>query len=296
MLPEERRSRIARQVAEAGAASVAELSRLFGVAEETIRRDLRALEAAGVLRRTHGGALRVDSPPGGLPQGPARGPAALAAAPYAARAGAAGLFAVREAAGPVAFPVAPFSERASQNRELKAAIARAALELVQDGDTIFLDSGSTVLELAKLLACRRELVVVTHSLKAAAQLAEAPHISVNVVGGTLRPQELALVGPEARRALERMRAAKAFMACAGFGPAFGATVSDVLEADIKRAMVESAAQAILLADHTKWERPSLVSYAGLERFSAVVSDAGLPGEARERLKALGVHVVIAENS
>jgi len=254
MLPEERRSRIARQVAEEGAASVAELSRLFGVTEETIRRDLRALEAAGVLRRTHGGALRR---------------------------------------APAVFPVAPVAERISHNHELKAAIARAALELVKDGDTIFLDSGSTILELAKALAARRELVVVTHNLRVAAQLAEAPHISVNVVGGSLRPQELSLVGPEARRAFERMRAAKAFMACAGFGPSYGATVSDVLEADVKRAMVESADKAILLADHTKWQRSSLVSYAELQRFSAVVSDAGLPADARAQLRALGIETAIA---
>lgn len=280
MLPEERRRRIAQQVAEEGAASVAELSRLFGVAEETIRRDLKALEAAGVLRRTHGGALRVAAPPGPYP------PAAVPAGGSPAAAGTAVL----------AAPVAPFSERLGQNPELKAAIAQAALEKVQDGDTIFLDSGSTVLELAKLLAVRRELVIVTHSLKVAAQLAEAPHLSVNVVGGTLRPQELALVGPEARRALERMRAAKAFMACAGFDPAHGATVSDVLEADVKRAMVESAAEAILLADHTKWGRPSLVAYAELDRFAAVVSDAALPGEARAELEARGVEVLLASEA
>ena len=252
MLPEERRRQIARRVAEEGVARVAELSRLFGVAEETIRRDLKALEAAGVLRGTHGGALGV-----------------------AAR------------------PVAPVAERISHNHELKAAIARAALEMVHEGDTVFLDSGSTLLELAKVLSARRELVVVTHSLKIAAQLAEAPHISVNVVGGSLRPQELALVGPETRRALERMRAAKAFMACAGFGPSHGATVSDVFEADVKRAMIESAAEAILLADHTKWERPSLVAYADLDRFAAVVTDAGLPEKARLQLRALGIDVVIA---
>ena len=137
-------------------------------------------------------------------------------------------------------------------------------------------------------------MVVTHSLRIAAQLAEAPHISVNVVGGNLRPQELALVGPDTRRALERIRVDKAFMACAGFSPEQGATVSDVLEAEVKRAMVESAESAYLLADHTKWKRSSLVAYAGLNRFAAVVSDANLPVEARDHLRGLGVEVVVAE--
>lgn len=254
MLPEERRSRIAQQVANEGAVSVAELSRLFGVAEETIRRDLKALESAGTLRRTHGGALRATGGP---------------------------------------LPVAPVTERLGLNDELKQAIARAALDLVQEGDTILLDSGSTTLALCKALAVRRELVVVTHSLRIAAQLAEAPHISVNVVGGNLRPQELALVGPDTRRALERIRVDKAFMACAGFSLEQGATVSDVLEAEVKRAMVEAAERPILLADHTKWKRSSLVAYAGLDRFATVVSDADLPFEAQESLHALGVEVVTA---
>lgn len=255
MLPGQRRDQIARRVAEEGAVSVAELSRLFGVAEETIRRDLKALESAGVLRRTHGGALRV--------------PGALSRA-------------------------APASERLGHNHELKEAIARAALEMVHDGDTILLDSGTTTLALAKLLAAKRELVVVTHNLRIATQLAQAPHISVNVLGGNLRSQELALVGPDTLRALGRMRVDKAFMACAGLDMKHGATVSDVLEADVKRAMIHSADQVVLLADHTKWERRSLVAYAGLDQFNALVSDSGLPPPARELLGSLGVDVIIGE--
>lgn len=259
MLPEERRSRIVERIAQEGAVSVTELSRLFGVAEETIRRDLKALESAGALRRTHGGAVRA------------------AAASF----------------GGSPLRVAPVAERLGQNHELKEAISRAALDMVQEGDTILLDSGSTTLALAKALAARRELVVVTHSLRIAAQLAEAPHLSVNVLGGTLRPQELALVGPDTRQALERIRVDKAFMACAGFTAEQGATVSDVLEAEVKRTMVDAAEQVILLADHTKWNRTSLVAYADLDRFATVVSDQGLPLEARETLRALGVDVVIA---
>ncbi len=255
MLPEERRDQIARRVAAQGAVSVAELSRLFGVAEETIRRDLKALENAGVLRRIHGGALRAPGAP---------------------------------------FRAAPAAERLGQNHELKEAIARAALDLVQEGDTILLDSGTTTLTLAKLLTQKRELVVVTHSLRIATQLAEAPHLSVNVLGGNLRPQELALVGPDTLRALERIRVDKAFMACAGLDVEHGATVSDVLEADVKRAMIRSADQVILLADHTKWERRSLVAYARLDQFTALVSDANLSPLVQELVKSAGVDVIIGE--
>lgn len=289
MLPEERRSRIAQRVADEGAVSVSELSRLFGVAEETIRRDLKALESAGALRRTHGGAVRVGGPALGgsntssaAYSGAALGSASFGGTPFGSR-----------LLGGAPFRVAPVSERLSQNHELKEAIARAALELVQEGDTILLDSGSTTLELAKALAARRELVVVTHCLRIAAQLAETPHIAVNVLGGTLRPQELALVGPDTRRALERIRVDKAFMACAGFTLEQGAAVSDVLEAEVKRAMVDAAGQAFLLADHTKWGRISLASYASMDRFAAVITDEGLPEEARVHLRPLGVDIVIA---
>src|SRR5690606_40548081 len=162
MLPEERRDQIARRVAAQGAVSVAELSRLFGVAEETIRRDFKVQENAGVLRRIHGGALRAPGAP---------------------------------------FRAAPAAERLGQNHELKEAIARAALDLVQEGDTILLDSGTTTLALAKLLAQRRELVVRTQRLRIATQLAGAPPTSVTEWGGNLRPRAPAAAGPGQSREL-----------------------------------------------------------------------------------------------
>ena len=115
-----------------------------------------------------------------------------------------------------------------------------------------------------------------------------------MLGGNLRPQELALVGPDTLRALERIRVDKAFMACAGLDVEHGATVSDVLEADVKRAMIRSADQVILLADHTKWERRSLVAYARLDQFTALVSDANLSPLVQELVKSAGVDVIIGE--
>ena len=137
-------------------------------------------------------------------------------------------------------------------------------------------------------------MVVTHSLRIAAQLAEAPHISVNVVGGNLRPQELALVGPDTRRALEAYSCRQGV-----HGVCWILTRAGRYRLRRPRSRSETGDGRVggerdLLADHTKWKRSSLVAYAGLSRFAAVVSDANLPVEARDYLRGLGVEVVVAE--
>lgn len=273
MLPGERRRLIAEMILKNRSASVSELSKSFGVTEETIRRDLKRLESEGSVRRTHGGAISVVHPDD-------------LAVSSGYHPGYPHVMAVKE-------HIAPFGERAQSNVLLKRSIAIKAASMVLDGETVLLDSGSTVLELAKLLVNRQSLVVVTHSILVAMTFKDAHHVSVNVLGGHLRPREMVLVGPDTRASLERIRVDKAFMACAGFSADHGATVADVFEADVKRQMVQSAKQPVLLADHTKWDQPTIASYARLGDFSHIISDAGLDDDACKIIESEGVEVLRA---
>ncbi len=253
MQPAERQTRILQLINERQSISVTELSAEFGVSEMTIRRDLARLEERGVLRRTHGGAVLLKYPPGDLP--------------YYAREG-------------------------TQLAE-KEAIARLAVELVEDGDTIVLDAGTTIAHFARRLIGKRHLTVITNSLYVVNILIGAPDITVIHTGGTLWEPTASFVGPLAVAALRRFTAGKAFLATPAISLEAGVTNSNLYEAEVKAVMLEIARQKILLVDHTKFGRTSYAIVAPIQAFDCLITDEGTPADTVARIRSAGVDVRVA---
>jgi DeoR/GlpR family transcriptional regulator of sugar metabolism len=208
-----------------GVNRVEDLCRRLRVSAATVRRDLDQLERSGAIRRVHGGAVSVESR---LEESVFEDKTALA---------------VRE----------------------KRRIAEAALKFIEAGETIYLDGGSTVLELARLLCDRTNLTVVTNSLHAAHELAgRGPRLIV--IGGELRRLSQTLVGPLTRLVLQELHLDKAFMGTIGFALKEGLTTTDPSEAFTKEAVMRQSRQVIVLADSSKAGK---VSFASAGRWSSV---------------------------
>ncbi len=234
-----------------GSMTVAELSKRFGVSPVTIRSDLEALERQGLIKRNYGGAV--------APQVHRFSPS--------------------------------FQEQTSIHRQEKLAIARRAAELVEAGDTVILDAGSTTLFLARELR-ERELTVVVNSVYALNALVGAPKIELIVVGGSLYEPALCMVGPLAEAFLEQIHVDKAFIGVNGVSEQ-GISVNNAAEAGVKRRMVRAADQVIVLADHSKLGLDSFVSIAPLGQVDTLITDSKAPEEVLETIKEAGVEVLVA---
>ena len=251
MLAEERRMRIVELLQENKSVEIAELSQLFSVAQETIRRDLRRLEEEGVLKRTHGGATLSEE---------------------------------RQ-------PIAPLSARSQVNREEKERIGRKAVEYVADGDRIIIDGGTTTLQLARALkSSRKSAAVVTNALNIAIELAGIGEVTVDVEGGTLSESSLTLIGPETERALGRYRVNKVFLAASGVTVKWGLGISNSFEAAVKQAMMAAAGQVILLADSSKLGKEGLVSFAPLTKVDKLITDENADPKIIDAIAQLGVDI------
>lgn len=235
-----------------GVRTISELAATLQVSEATVRRDLRTLEQRGELQRVHGGAVRVD-------EGTKR--------------------------------ELLFHEKATLRADEKERIAEAALGLIEDGDSVYLDGGSTVLALARKLGSRRELTVVTNSLMAAAELMESGHKLI-LLGGEFRPLSRTLVGPLTSPIGEALHIGKAFFGTIGL-TASGVSTTDPGEAFTKKLILGRAEQAILLADSGKFRRTSLVEAGKLDDFDIVVTDSGAPSELQKILKKNKIKLIMA---
>jgi DeoR/GlpR family transcriptional regulator of sugar metabolism len=253
---DERQARIAELVSGRGRARIGELADELGVTEPTIRKDLSALQARGVLKRTYGGALALH--------------------PVIDRE-----FAGREAA----------------NRSGKAAIARACLELVHDGDSLFLDSGTTVDAVARALAARNRqgealrLSVLTNTLAVATALGGVPGVDCVLLGGQLQPVEGSVVGPLALDNLQRFAFSLAVLGVSGFSE-LGVSVGSISEAAVKAAVIERAQRVAVATDHTKVGTTDFARIAGLDAVDVVVMDEPGPAVA-ELCAAHGIELVAA---
>ncbi len=252
MLGYERRERIRRLIAARQQVSVGELSALLGASPSTIRRDLARLEQEGRLQREHGGATACESTP--------------------------------------AAPEPSVLERANEQIEDKRRIGRAAAQLVADGETVFISSGTTTAEVARCLRGRTGLIVMTNALNIAHLLLDDPGITLVVVGGLLRRSELSLVGPLADQAVRDLRADKVIMGIHALHPDFGLTNDTLLETQTDRAILHCAPQVIIVADHTKLGRvaPSLV--APVTEMHVLVTDRAAPNDVLEALRNRGVRI------
>lgn len=252
MYGEERKTKIVEYVTRHSRASVQELSHAFEVSEATVRRDLKELEEAKLLRRAHGGAISLQS---------------------------------------VAFEPT-FVDKEDKFHKEKQAIAKKAAEFIEEGDTILLDSGTTTYQLAKELKAFTRLTVVTNSLIIAQELQENTGIEVILIGGSLRRETLAMVGPMAEQSLAMVRVDKAFVATNALDVKEGLTTPNLTEAATKRKMIQSAKTVILLTDHSKLGKVVFAKVAEIAEIDKCIMDDAAAGNVSDQLENLGVDVYL----
>jgi DeoR/GlpR family transcriptional regulator of sugar metabolism len=187
----------------------------------------------------------------------------------------------------------PFAFRKMLNIEVKQKIARASLDLIQNGETIFIAGGTTTLELARLLPRQRRLKVITNALRVANLLVDVPGIDLLVLGGAVRPGEQTMHGHLTEWGVHQFRADKLFYGVEAINIQHGVTHSQIVEVATDRALANAATQVIVLADHTKFGKVAPAFVLALEKIHILVSDKNLPEEVLESLKAKHVQVILA---
>lgn len=260
MIKQERHRRIIEALDGDGLINVVDLSDEYGVSEMTVRRDLKELESSGLLRRVYGGAVRH--------LGRAYEP--------------------------------PFRLRSQADLGPKSAIGQAAAALVQPGDAIAIDTGTTCLEAVVALqhAKRGHLTVVTASMRVAGLVASSfvldQDLRLIVVGGTVRPGELSMIGAATRAFIRTMHVDKALIGVGGIDVAKGCSEFNVEDSEVKQQFIESAKQVIVLADSTKLGQVSLASICPIEEVDVLVTDSAADPNQIAAFESAGVSVVLAE--
>ena len=191
---------------------------------------------------------------------------------------------------------ADFSFRSKNilNVEAKRRVGELAVGLIQDGDQIFLDSGTTTFQMAGLLKGKRSVSVITHSIRLAEELSAIPDINIIMLGGQYRVDRMDTIGPLALEAMEQLRGYRAFIGADGVSMDFGLAASDIESSHLYRLAVRHARETILVLDHTKFEAPSLYKIVDWEAVSTVVTDQAPTPEWCEFLKSKKVSLVAPE--
>lgn len=253
MYAAERQQRILTEARRAGRVEVASLADSLGVAAETVRRDLTALERRGSLRRVHGGAIPVER---------------LELEPSLAT-------------------------RTTRHSEVKRRIAARVLDELPPGGTVLLDSGSTIQSLVELLPPDADLTVLTNSVPAAAALATHPGVTLYLLGGRVRGTTAAAVGEWATGALDGVTVDLAVLGTNGISVARGLTTPDQAESLVKRAMVRAARRVVVATDSSKAGDDHLHRFATLEEVDVVVTDSDLAEDVAAEIRTAGPEVVTA---
>jgi DeoR/GlpR family transcriptional regulator of sugar metabolism len=244
---------IVEHLQDAGRVSVTDLVAATGASDMTIRRDLDYLAAQGVLKRVHGGA--VSAMPSGLEP--------------------------------------PFAARATAATGAKQAIAKLAAEQIRDGETVVLDSGTTALEVARLLR-DRTVTVMPLSLQVAQELMGAPGIRLLMPGGEPRPGELAMVGPLTLASLRSLRFDVAVLSPCAFSLEAGMTAFDLGDAEVKQQALAVSTRSMVLVDGAKWDRAALAYICPADRPDLIITDSSAPEDDRAVLAQRGVLIQIAD--
>jgi DeoR family transcriptional regulator, fructose operon transcriptional repressor len=253
MFAEERQQEIVRRARQAGRVDVSSLSIELDVTSETVRRDLTALERAGLVRRVHGGAIAIERL--GFEPG--------------------------------------VSARETVLTEEKARIGKAALAELPDDGAILIDAGTTTRQLAEMLPGDAELMVVVNSPQLATVLARRANVTVMMLGGRVRSRTMAVVDDWATTALAGIHADVAFMATNGISVERGLTTPDLTEAAVKRAMMAAARRTVLLADHTKIGIDYFARFGDLAAVDTFITDSGADAELVDEISEAGPRVVLA---
>jgi DeoR family galactitol utilization operon repressor len=181
-------------------------------------------------------------------------------------------------------------ERKRRNLEEKTRIAKAAADMVQDGDTLMIEAGTTTALIAKFLFGKRDIHIVTNSTLAFANARANPQMQISIVGGEFRRASESLVGPIALQAIERLNVSLAFVGTDGFTVEKGMTTHLIEGAEVVAAMVRQARTSVLVADSSKYGKTGFVSVLPLSAVDFIITDAKLDQAARERLESKSISV------
>lgn len=248
----QRREQILQLLAQEGNVQVSDLVNRFGVSSVTIRTDLGVLEEQGLVRRSHGGAALKGNVP----------------------------------------PEQNIHQKDAINTSLKERIGAAAAGLVEAGDNIIIDSGTTTLHMARHLRGQERVTVMTNGLNIAWELADSEGIEVMLTGGRLRKQSLSIQGAQAEACLDNYGFDKLFLGVDGLDLQFGLTTYHEAEASLNQKMVARAKKVIVLSDASKFGRISLHRIAQLDQVDMVITDAGIDAAYAEGLQKLGIEVIV----
>lgn len=232
--------------------SVAEICGKFSVSEATARRDLDVLDEQGTIRRIHGGAISINQAP----------------------------------------PELPILQRESEQADEKSRIGQAAANLIQNGETVFLGSGTTVLEVARALHNRKGLTIISNSLPVLNVLSGLPDVTVISLGGILRSCEFSFIGYITEQALAEVRADKVVIGVHAINLENGLTNDYLPETMTDRAILKSGREVIVVADHTKINTVSTAFLAPLSSIHKLVTDQMTPLEFISPLRLQGIEVII----
>jgi DeoR/GlpR family transcriptional regulator of sugar metabolism len=254
MLAQQRRTKILELLQEEGSARVSSLSKLFKVSEPTIRQDLERLGADGYISREHGGAYLKTIPE----------------------------------------QVSSLTLQHTENMDKKVRIGRKAAELIDDGDFIILDSGTTVTEIAKNLKNKKDLKIITNSLNIALLLGAHYEFEVMVTGGEFKAPTLSLTGEKAAGFFEQIYVNKLFLATGGVSFDTGLTYPGFNDLQVKKAMIESASEVYLVADSTKIGKTSFAALGPVKLIQFLITDGDVDQKVKAELEKLGIKVLVAD--
>lgn len=252
MMAEERRTQILQIVRRAGRVRVNDLANRFSTSAVTIRNDLNELHQRGKVLRSHGGAVLPDT-------------------------------ILRES---------PVYERLHANSEEKRRIGAMAATLIQDGETIILDSGTTTLEIARQIKKKQGLHVITNGVNIAAELLDARDVQTFIIGGSVRGESASISGRFSEEMFDQFSADKLFLSGAGCDLEFGVSGANLEETMVNRAMMRIAREIILVADATKFTKRSMSRIAPFSEIDSVISDTRLDEEIQEKLRSLGCNLML----
>jgi len=254
MLANQRREKILELLKEDGSAKVIKLAKIFKVSEVTIRQDLEKLEKDGFIKREHGGAFLKN----------------------------------------VENSVKSFTLLNQDNIEKKQTIGKRAAELIETGETIILDSGSTTTEIARNLIGRKGITVITNALNIAMMLGAEPGIEVVVTGGEFKPPTLSLTGQKAAAFFEDINVHKLFLATAGISLRSGLTYPSLSDIVVKKAMIDASDVTYLVADSSKIGKNAFASLGALSLIDYIITDASVNEERAKILRDHEIEFIIAE--
>ena len=254
-MKEERISQIHELLKEKTRISLDELCEIFNVSKNTIRRDIAQLEEQGVIHKVYGGIVLEESK-------------------------------IR--------PLEPFSTRVLRHINEKKKIAAVAAACINEGDVIYIDSGTTTMNMIPHIATKNFLTVVTASVYVLELASQYPNLNLIATGGNLQPLIKAFVGPSVLSCIKNFNFSKVFLAATGISLEHGATNASPLECEIKQCLVQKNCSKYLLVDHSKFDVASLMTYGDLQDIDCVVTDAPPPEKYAKFFSKNDVGIIVAK--